>query len=74
MIFNYNSRLLKTVTLYKFSGHLEGYPNRFRETFFAKPENRSVTESVDDIFSIALIKSFNNSETMGFVRAAHPNL
>lgn len=74
VIFKYNSRLLKTVTLYKFSGHIDGYPDALRDTFFAKPENRDVTESVDDVFSIALIESFNNSETMGFVRSAHPNL
>lgn len=74
VIFKYNSRLLKTVTLYKFSGHIDGYQDALRDTFFAKPENRDVTESVDDVFSIALIESFNNSETMGFVRSAHPNL
>lgn len=74
VIFKYNSRLLKTVILYKFSGHIDGYPDALRHTFFAKPENRNVTESVNDVFSIALIKSFNNSETMSFVRSAHPKL
>ena len=74
VIFKYNSRLLKTITLYKFSGYLDNYPNEFHEIFFAKPGDRDITESVDDIFSIALIESLNGSKTMRFVRSAHPNL
>lgn len=74
IIFKYNSRLLKTVTLFKFSGNLEGYPREQRDTYFAKPEHRDITDSVGDDFCIALIERFNTPQTLGFVKSAHPNL
>ena len=72
--FSYKSQVLKTITLYKFTGHLENFPEALRETYFAKPENRTIHQSVDDDFHKAMIRYFNSDETMGFVRYSHPNI
>lgn len=69
--FYYDRIKLKSLDLYSFSGKdRDQYPNRPIKVFFAVPSTYRMTEKIQDMFCLALIKYFNDDYSQGKIKYA----